>query len=129
MSVAQGSTIFNTQVIDTITAQVNAAQSCAELQALITSRMDSLIATKLGINDQIALLAPLVSLVTAPTNPAEVLTWITNFITGFLEPYILPYNNYSLQLIQFEAQVTTLVAAMTAKANSFEHCTVTIPVF
>lgn len=125
--VPQGSVLLNTQVFASLTARINAAQTCAELQAATTEALDSLIAIKAAITAQIALLAPILALLTAPTNPTALITWVGNFITSFLTPYVVPHATYLIQLTDMAAQVTSLVSAITAKEAAFAGCTITIP--
>lgn len=127
--IAQGSTLLNTAMLNSLTTRVNRAGSCAELQALATEAMESLIAVKGGMTAQLALLAPILALLTAPTSPTEVITWVADFITSFLTPYVVPYATVTAQLAELTTQVATLAAAMESKAAAFESCALTIPAF
>ena len=123
----QGSSIVNTAYFDAAIATVNAIPTCADLTKFALDELVSLAATKDGINAQLADLEPLLALLTIPTNPAQLLTWASNFITSYLAPQLAPYTTYTAQLIAYEAQIARLVAAITAKAASIPNCTISLP--
>ena len=125
--IPQGSEIFNTQQIAALTTQVSAAASCADLQNLATDSIQSLLAYEDAINSQLAELAPMLALLTAPTSPTAVVTWVENYITNLLTPYLKPYVTYGTQLTEIAAQLAALEAAITSKAAEFTSCTITIP--
>lgn len=124
---AQGSEILDTQYFSALTDQVNACTSCAQLQALTTQSGQSVNAVKAALNAQIALLAPALALLSAPTDPTAVVTWVSNFITHVLTPLLLPSSNYALKLTALTAQIGALASAINSKAATIPGCSVAIP--
>jgi hypothetical protein len=124
----QGSQLVNAGYFQSLTDQVNGSVSCADLQALTTEVYASINTMIKGIEDQLALLAPLLDLLTAPSaNLAAIVTWITSFIQSFLTPSTKPYFTYTAQLTEVVTQMTALSSAIAAKAASFEQCAVAVP--
>jgi hypothetical protein len=123
----QGSATLNVAALTSLQSRIERAGSCAELAALVTEHFASLSAVKAAIAAESAAIAPILALLEAPTNPAALITWVENFITGFLTPYVKPYVTLAQQLVQLEAQVVTLTAAIEARAAQFESCVVGIP--
>lgn len=124
----QGSQPVNLAYFQSLTDQVNGVANCGELQSLTDEAYASINAMIKGIEDQLALLAPILALLTAPSaNPAAIVTWITSFITGFLTPYVKPSATYTAQLTQLVAQMSAVAASIESKASSFEFCQVAVP--
>lgn len=122
----QGSQIVNVEYFTSLTQQVNSASSCAELQALVTKAINSINATTAAITAQLALLAPMVALLSPPANPTAAVTWISNFITSYLTPQLASYTAYAAQQTALTAQIATLTAAINSKASEFTGCTISI---
>jgi hypothetical protein len=126
--VPQGSAILNTAYFASLTQAINGAGSCAELQALATEAIASLNANKAAVNAQIADLAPMLALLTAPSaDPTAIVTYLTSLITNFLTPMLKPSITYATQLTQLSTQIATMTAAITSKAGSFPSCSITLP--
>ena len=125
--VPQGSTLLNTEYFDNLIETANNIQTCAELQLVANEAMASLGAVKEALNDEIAKLAPILALLTAPgVNLGQVVTWITNFIDGVLRPMYEPYITYEAQLILLTAKIAELTAALNDAAARIPHCTIHI---
>ena len=116
----QGSSLVNAAYFEQLTADVNAIDGCAALQAIVNAAMATLQAEVTAIETQIASLLPLITL---PTNLGQVITWIANFAT----PLIKPYLNYIQQLEQTLAAIAQLTQAIEAAAKRLEHCSITVP--
>lgn len=123
----QGTAPINTSYYTAMTTRVNAAKSCGELQALAKQLMDSLNAESGALTAQLAFLQPLEALLSAPTDLPKLLTWVSTFINTVLRPMYAPYLTLVAQLPLREAAVAELLAAIAAKAASFDSCTVTPP--
>ena len=123
----QGAGPVNPSYYADMTARVNAAQNCAELQAITTEICTSLNAGQAATTAQLANLAPIAALLAAPSSPSDVVTWITGFIEHVLTPLYAPAAAYAVQNTATAANKATLDAAITAKAATFDTCTVTIP--
>ena len=128
MSVAQGSTEFNTEYYTSMTNRINSASSCSDLQSLVTEIWGSLQGVQDAINSQSALLQPIDALLTAPgANLTNVANWIQTLITSFLTPYYRPYAILAVQLTELTAQVAILTGAVQAMESRFPGCSVNIP--
>lgn len=131
MSLPPCSPAFSTAYFSNIIAQINALGSsnyseASELQSLINQVFGDLSVLQSTMTSQLAVLEPLLALVSAPANPAEVITWIGNFITGFLTPYIIPYTTLTSQLGILTSEVASLTSAIEAVASG-KGWSITIP--
>lgn len=121
----QGSQIVNLEYYTQLTASVNAASSCAQLQALYSEAMASVTATQGAINSELALVMPLLALLESPaTNPGAIVSWITSFITLFLTPMVKPSITYVDQLAAITEQITALASAVNSASSKFPDCTI-----
>ena len=127
-TVGSGS-VLNTEYFNNIISQFGAVQNCAVLQAEVDQIWAGLQSQVNDINAQVAVLLPIISLLTAPgLDLGAIVTWITNFISAFLTPYAIPYTNYATQLTALIAQIATLTTAVNdAAARIGGSCTITIP--
>lgn len=116
----QGTALVNTAYFNSLTAQINAIDTCAALQAVVNTVMATLQAEIAAIEEQIASLLPLITL---PTDLGSVIAWITK-LAG---PYIAAYENYIAQLAATVAAITALATAIENAASRLTHCTITIP--
>ena len=120
---------LNTAYFTNLTAQINAASSCAELQALATVAVDSLNDLTASISAQTDILQPVLALLTPPTNPTAVITWVENFITDYLTPQLVSYTNYVAQLSAVAIEAAALITAIENAAANIGSCSITIPTF
>jgi hypothetical protein len=128
MAVNQGTTPFNTEYFTALTNRVNAAGSCGELQALVTESFSSIQGVSTAIEAQVAALAPILSLLTAPAaNPAAIVTWLSTFITSYLTPYVVPYTTMAAQLTALASAVSSLTSAISSAEAKFSGCSITVP--
>ena len=123
----QGDSPINAAYFAAQQAQFAACTACSELQQQVDMVFASLQATKTAINDQLALLAPMLALLTPPTTPAEAVTWVTSFISAYLTPALVPYATLTAQLTELATQVAALVTAIQNAEAAIEGCTITIP--
>lgn len=122
------SSILNLAYFENLASQISAVGTAEELQALVNRNYAQLGQLEGNMASQIALLTPLVALATPPSSPTEVITWIGDFITGFLTPYIKPLTTFTDQLVAIDAQVVTLDALIASVAASkFPDVVITIP--
>lgn len=116
----QGTGLVNTAYFDSLTAQINGINLCADLQAVVNEVMETLQAQVNAIEAQIAALLPLITL---PTDLASIITWIGHLAA----PYIEAYNNFIAQLAQVLAKIAALVTAIENAAARITHCSITVP--
>ena len=124
----QGSSIINTEQIDSLKARVESCNTCEQLQEVTTSVMETIDAEKDAILAQIAKLAPLAALLDVPTDPQEVIGWITGFINDFLKPTLTPSATYQLQLAAITAASVDLTDTINKKKNEIASCSIDFPV-
>ena len=124
----QGSSIINTEQIDSLKARVESCKTCEHLQEVTTSVMETIDAEKDAILAQIAKLTPIAALVDVPTDPQEVIDWITGFINDFLKPMLTPSATYQLQLTAITAASVDLVDTINKKKDEIASCSIDFPV-
>ena len=124
----QGSSIINTEQIDSLKARVESCNTCEQLQEVTTSVMETIEAEKDAVVAQIAKLAPVAALLDVPTDPQEVIDWITGFINDFLKPMLTPSTTYQLQLAAITAASVDLIDTINKKKNEIASCSIDFPV-
>ena len=124
----QGSSIINTEQIDSLKARVESCNTCEQLQEVTTSVMETVDAEKDAILAQIEKLTPIAALTEVPTDPQEVIDWITGFINDFLKPMLTPSTTYQLQLTAITAASIDLIDTINKKKNEIASCSIDFPV-
>ena len=124
----QGSSIINTEQIDSLKARVESCKTCEQLQEVTTSVMETIEAEKDAILAQIAKFTPLAALLEVPTDPQEVIDWITGLINDFLKPMLTPSTTYQLQLAAITAASVDLIDTINKKKNEIASCSIDFPV-
>jgi len=124
----QGSSIINTEQIDSLKARVESCNTCEQLQEVTTSVMETIEAEKDAILAQIAKFTPLAALLEVPTDPQEVIDWITGLINDFLKPMLTPSTTYQLQLAAITAASVDLIDTINKKKNEIASCSIDFPV-
>lgn len=124
----QGSSVINTEQIDSLKARVESCNTCEQLQEVTTSVMETIDAEKDAVVAQIAKLAPVALLLEVPTDPQEVIDWITGFINDFLKPMLTPSATYQLQLTAITAASVDLIDTINKKKNEIASCSIDFPV-
>ena len=124
----QGSSIINTEQIDSLKARVESCNTCEQLQEVTTSVMETIEAEKDAVVAQIAKLAPVAALLDVPTDPQKVIDWITGFINDFLKPMLTPSTTYQLQLAAITAASVDLIDTINKKKDEIASCSIDFPV-
>lgn len=124
----QGSSVVNTEQIDSLKARVESCNTCEQLQEVTTSVMETIEAEKDAVLAQIEKLAPIAALIEVPTDPQEVIDWITGFIDDFLKPMLTPSTTYQLQLAAITAASVDLIETINKKKNEIASCSIDFPV-
>ncbi len=107
--------------------QLPLCQTCAELQAVVSSTMASVLALSASLNAQIAALAPFAALLTAPTDLNSLIQWVENFITASIAPQAAAYTTLVAQAAELTSAVADLTTAINNAAAQIEGCVVTVP--
>lgn len=117
-------TPVNTAYFTGLTDQVNAAQSCSELQVVAAKALAASRTALTSAEAQLALVTPMLALLTAPTNPTEVITYIQTLISAYLTPQLSSSVTLTAQIAAATAAIASLESAIQSKAGSFPNCTV-----
>ena len=118
---------INNSYFQSIIDDINSCTSCDQLQKAATDYIESLVNQQTAIEEQQASLAPALALLTAPTTPTAVITWITNYINDYLAPQLQPSVNYQTQLSETYAQTIELLSAIANAASKFTSCNIDLP--
>jgi len=124
----QGSSIINTEQIDSLKARVESCNTCEQLQEVTTEVMETIEAEKDAILAQISKFTPLAALLEIPTDPQKVIDWITGFINDFLKPMLTPSATYQLQLTAITAASVDLIDTINKKKDEIASCSIDFPV-
>lgn len=129
MSNNQGSLPFNTEVFAKLRAQIDAVQSPAALQQIADEAMGSINGMSSGITAQLAAIQPFLALIQPPgANPAQIVTWIKDFITAFINPYLKPAITLPIQIAALTSEVALMTASIQAAADRLQTPIVIPPV-
>ena len=124
--------VLNIGMFSQYITQIKAAGK-AESQEIIQELVDQIyqqINTMEGaITSQLAVLNPILDLLTAPIDPAAAVTWIETFITSFLTPYVLPIEKYTAQLADIAIEVVAIADAISEIESLRPEISITIPAF
>lgn len=124
----QGSDLIDTAYFTALTARVNAIDTCAELQDAVNKAFASMQGQVTGIEDQLAVLAPMIGLLTLnPTDLPGVITFLDTFVTKVLTPYLAPYTTYVAQKAAILVQIADLGTAIASAASRIDSCTISVP--
>lgn len=120
--------ILSTIQQDNINSQIAAVRTPEELQSLIDKIYGDIALFQSTIQSELTALAGIEALLTIPLNPGQAVTWVENFITGFLTPYYKNYITLGLQVAQVAANVAAMTALVEEIASTkFPGITITIP--
>lgn len=126
--IPQGSVPFNPEIFAQLRAQIEAVDTCSGLQELAAQGIGSAQAQLGAVTQQLEAVAPILALLSAPgANPAQIVTWITDFITAFLDPYVKPYTTLPIQIAALTAEIAQLTTAVQDASSRIGNCTVPIP--
>lgn len=119
---------INLEYFEGLKKSIEGCASCEQLQEVTAQTFASVTATMDSMTAQLAQLQPLLALLEPPSaNPAQIVTWITDFISGYLTPQLKPVISLPIQFAAITAQMAELPAIIAAKAAQFESCSVPIP--
>ena len=119
--------LLNTAYFQNLIKQLSAAATPAELQAMVNAAFTDIQLLESTITSNVNQLSALVTLLTAPVTPTDVINWITSYINNVLTPQYNPYIIGLATLAALPAQVAALALAAENEAKRFENFTITIP--
>jgi hypothetical protein len=126
--IPQGSQLVNLTHFANLTNSINAANSCEELQVLVTEAFASLSSIEAGMKAELAALTPILALLSPPSaNLGAIVTWISSFVSEFMTPMVKPTITYAAQLAQLAAQIAALTSAIESMSVKFPSCSIAIP--
>ncbi|MBN3866459.1 hypothetical protein [Gluconobacter kondonii] len=125
---AQGSSVFDTTYIDTLTDRINKLDACSDLKKLADEALASFQAQINAIEDEMAALKPIAQLLENPAaDLAKIATWISDFIEGVLKPTYQPYITMEQQIAAAVTAYAKLLAAIEQAAERIGACVVEAP--
>lgn len=129
MSIPSGG-LINTAYYDSLIERIESCGTCDDLQAALTDATAGVTDQIAGLTQRLAMLGPYVALATAPgANPAQIVTWIQDFIKAQITPMV----NASIMIPLQIAQLATLPAEFMSAADSVKDrlgsCSITAPDF
>lgn len=126
--IRQGASPINTGYFDSVVSAIDAAPTCEDLQAVISRALPSIDGLQAAMNQQVAALQPLVALLTAPSaNPGAIVGWIQGLVNNYLTPSVKPITALTQQLVQMQAQLARINAAIAAKQSQLTSCGLAVP--
>jgi len=118
----------NLDYFEGLKRSIEGCSSCEQLQEVTAETFASVSELMTSMTAQLAALQPLLALLEPPTaNPAQIVTWITDFISLYLTPQVRPVLTIPVQLAAITAQMAELPALIEAKMAQFPSCSVPIP--
>lgn len=107
-----------------VKTQISTAGSCEALQAIAADVKNAIAEQEAAIAAQIAKLAPMLALLSVPTNPGQLLTWAANVIEHLITPIVAPYYLLTADLVQLTAELAAVLAAIEDALPKFPSCSV-----
>lgn len=119
---------INTTYYGNLKRRIEGVNSCAALQEVAAEAVAALTKQQEEVAKQLAEIAPMLALLQPPTaNLGRIVTWITDFINGFLKVQIKPYYEYQAQLVELSAQLAEVISALNDAKIKFPSCSLTVP--
>lgn len=118
----------NIEYFQGLQRSIEGCATCEQLQEVTAEAFASVTSTMESMTAELERLQPLLALLEPPTtDPSKIVTWITDFINGYLRAQFGPALTIPVQLAAITAQMAELPAVIAAKAAQFESCSVPIP--
>lgn len=118
----------NIEYFQGLQRSIEGCATCEQLQEVTAEAFASVTSTMESMTAELERLQPLLALLEPPTtDPSKIVTWITDFINGYLRAQFGPALTIPVQLAAITAQMAELPTIIAAKASQFESCSVPIP--
>jgi len=114
--------IINQEYYDNLLTQIDNVSSCAELQATASIVIKTMRDQLAIIQEQLAKVNPILTLLNAPTSPDEVIDWISGLIENVIKPLAAPALTYQSQTAFLVIQIGLTIDKIKDKANQFANC-------
>ena len=114
----------STSFLGSAKKQVDACNSCAELQRVAQDAIGALNAQSKVVSDQLDKLKPIKDLLDPPATPDDVVNWVKGLIDNVLKPLYAPVEPLLQQQAQLPIDIAELTSAITTKAQQFSDCSV-----
>lgn len=118
----QGQSTVNSNQFESTLKQIENASNCEELRELASNAISQLSAQQQAISEQLAKVQPLLALLNVPTSPTGAVTWVKDFIEGYLTPQLKPAISYPTQLAQITEQISNLQSVIGGASSRFPNC-------
>lgn len=129
MSIPEGQ-IINTAYYDSVVDRIKSCGTCEDIQAALNDATGSVAAQQAALTAKLAALQPYMALASPPgANPAQIVTWITDFIKAQIEPMIKPTVTIPLQLAQLGALPAKFASAAAEAKARLPNCSISAPSF
>lgn len=113
---------INTQYYTNLKNEIEHCATCDQLKEIASSALAEIAEQQATITRQIAALQPILALVNPPTSLNSLISWVGNFINGFIKPTIAPYAIYQAQLVEMGAMLTEITSALQNASHKFPNC-------
>ena len=124
---SQGIALVNVQHFKNLTASMKGAESCEELQKLVTEAMQSIAAVEKALVDELARINEILALLTPPgANLTAIVTWITKLITNFIGPMTKPSITMAAQIAEILSAINELKSAISDIQLNFPSCSISV---
>lgn len=118
----------NIEYFQGLTRSVEGCATCEQLQEVVTESFESVTEVMTSMTAQLEALQPLLALLEPPSaNPAQIVTWLTDFISLYLTPQVRPVLTLPVQMAAIAAQMAQLQSVIATKMAQFDSCSVSIP--
>ena len=114
----------STSFLGSAKKQVDACNSCAELQRVAQDAIGALNAQSKVVSDQLDKLKPIKDLLDPPATHDDVVNWAKGLIDNVLKPLYAPVGPLLQQQAQLPIDIAELTSAITTKAQQFSDCSV-----
>lgn len=129
MSIPTGG-IINTAYYDSVVQRIESCGTCDDIQKALNDATAGVTDQLANITARLAVLQPYIALATAPgANPAQIVTWITDFIAAQITPMVNASITLPLQMAQLATLPPRFIAAADAAKDRIGSCSITAPAF
>jgi hypothetical protein len=120
--------LINTDFFGNFTLQIQRCEDPLQLQQIINDFFAELSTLEGVLEGELLYLLNAQGLLTIPTSPTDVLTWVSSYITNVLTPFLKPIVTITAQVAQIASLVETAESAIQEVINAkFPDASILIP--